>query len=99
MLPAPAVISHLLRMAGREVCRATDVARIGGAAGVAAHECVFYAAVVDRSGVAALPCREEFPVPAGGRHPQLELDVGVAGWLDRSRHPAHGGDDRADRRR
>src|SRR6266850_6397886 len=88
MLPAPAVIGHLLRMSGREVCRATDVACIRGAAGVAAHECGFDAAVVDGSGVAALPRPEEFPVPAGGRHPHLELDVGVAGWLDRSRHPA-----------
>src|SRR5438128_2651434 len=66
MLREPAVIGDLLRMAWCEVCRAADMARIRRAASVAAPECVCDAAVVNRSSVAALPCRQEFPVPAGG---------------------------------
>ena len=94
MLCPPAEVGDLLWMAGREVRGAAHMTGIRGTAGIAAPERVGDAAVVDSSRVAAFTRRQELPVPAGGRHPHFEPDVGVAGRLDRPRDAARGGIDR-----
>src|SRR5437763_14016739 len=93
MLPAPAEVRDLLGMARREVRGAADVSGIRRTAGVAAPERICDAAVVDRAGVAPFTCREELSVPPGRRHPDFELEVGVAGRVDGSRYAAGGGID------
>src|SRR5262245_139300 len=73
--PAPVLASGLM----------PGVSRCGS---VAFTNCAGKPRIADRAREPAIADSEESSVPTGGRHPHLELDVGILRWTDRAHHAA-----------
>ena len=82
---AIAKVDQLVGMAQREARAAADVTGVCGRGGVSASQRGRKRCILDRAGPAAVTDLLELSVPAGERHPNLRLDVGVARRLDRGR--------------
>ena len=82
---APREIDQLVRMPQREARARAHMARVGRRGRVAAAERGHHRRIADRSVEGAVPHRLELSVPVGRRHPELDLDIGVARRLQRGR--------------
>ena len=88
---APTEIDQFFRVSQREARAVAGVAGVSRRCGVTARERPCHGGIGDRTAEPAVAHGLEFAVPARGRQPDFNLDVRVAGRLQRCGHPAERG--------
>src|SRR5690349_22999825 len=86
MLRAVAEVNQLFGMSHRKTGASACVSGVGGTGRKSAAQRSSHIGVVDGTGPASVSGSLIIAVPAGSRHPNLDLDVGIARRFQRRRH-------------